>query len=222
MKIIDSNKDYYDYIQSIYRDDTFIFDRRDSYVLKKEEFADHFDPCCYGNDGAHGFVLLQICNKFWLFLLTVTCFFNGNCLDYDLSLIGIWNDYSTKREMIKLSKIYFGWQISDMLKKDNFKIDEKMFSVLRSSISRNDYEEINVFNRFSIWKGRDKEVRHIPILRNIGIASLVSPEEIYFALEEYFSLEKTASERTESIGLTNNEKILNHGFNLKDSFRGKA
>ena len=42
MRIIDSNKDYYDFWQNIWRDDTVTFDRRDSYDLSKEEFAGAF------------------------------------------------------------------------------------------------------------------------------------------------------------------------------------
>jgi hypothetical protein len=45
--------------------------------------------------------------------------------------------------------------------------------------------------------------------------------DIYNAFEEYFSLERTSTERTESVGLTDKEKITNHGFDTKISFRGK-
>ena len=54
-----------------------------------------------------------------------------------------------------------------------------------------------------------------------GIATIVLPEDIYNAFDEYFSLEKTASESTIAEGTTNKDKIINHGFDTKTSFRGK-
>jgi len=45
--------------------------------------------------------------------------------------------------------------------------------------------------------------------------------DIYLAFEEYFATQITNNERTESTGLTDKEKIENHGFDTKVSFRGK-
>ena len=74
MKIIDKNTDFYDYYQNIYIDNTFTFDRTDSFVLTKDMM------CQYLNIAKHWywryqnqyFLILQICNTFWLFLITVT------------------------------------------------------------------------------------------------------------------------------------------------------
>ena len=63
--------------------------------------------------------------------------------------------------------------------------------------------------------------KHISLLKSCGLASCIEPLDIYLAFEEYFSTEKTAAERTESAGLTDKERIENHGFDLKESFRGK-
>lgn len=63
--------------------------------------------------------------------------------------------------------------------------------------------------------------KHIPILKECGIVKYINPQDIYLAFEEYFLAEKTASERTESVGITDKEKIENHGFDTKTSFRGK-
>jgi hypothetical protein len=47
--------------------------------------------------------------------------------------------------------------------------------------------------------------------------------EVYQAFDEYFSLEKTASEKIEADGTTDKDRILNHGFDDKVSFRkGKS
>ena len=49
----------------------------------------------------------------------------------------------------------------------------------------------------------------------------MDPLAVYLAIEEFFSKEKTAAERIESVGLTDKERIENHGFDAKTSFRGK-
>jgi hypothetical protein len=42
---------------------------------------------------------------------------------------------------------------------------------------------------------------------------------IFYAIEEHFSMEKTASETTEAKGTTDEDKIAMHGFDVKKSFR---
>lgn len=53
------------------------------------------------------------------------------------------------------------------------------------------------------------------------MAKCIDPLEIYLSLEEYFLLEKSSLERVSSINITDKEKIENHGFDVKTSFRGK-
>lgn len=218
MKIIDSNTDFYDFYQNIYRDDHLTFDRRDSYPLSLEEFASHFvydnRKYRYFTPSDKRYVLLQVCNTFWFFEFTILKYDDtGKCLDYDLTLIETWKDYNYKPEIIKLSHIKFNY----LMKKENENRIE--------AIKMKDYKTVKVFNEFDLIKSHgkniEKEERHIPILKDIGIPGLVDPLDIYLAIEEYLSKQIEDSERTESIGLSNNEKIENHGFNLKDSFRGK-
>ena len=70
--------------------------------------------------------------------------------------------------------------------------------------------------------GNEWVEKHIPLLKSCGLASRINPLDIYLAFEEYFSQEKTASERSESVGLTDKERIENHGYDVKTSFRGKT
>lgn len=225
MRIIDSNKDFYDFYQNIYRDNSLTFDRRDSYVLSKEEFASYFyydeRKFAYYNGNKNKDVLLQIGNQFWLFCLTIKKWCNGGrCTDYDLKLLASWKDYTWKPELIKLSYIDIHChEIIYMTGSKHPKGDNvnKKIEALRYG----DYRVVKTFDDFNLCKGHclNIEKRHIPILQHIGIASLVDPLEIYLALEEYLGTLKTESERTESVGLTNDEKITNHGFDLKTSFR---
>ena len=227
MRIIDSNKDYYDFWQNIWRDDTVTFDRRDSYDLSKEEFASAFSDESYkwsryllkvrSEGDIHKFVLLQVCNNFWLFDLLITKTGDaGICQDYELHLNDAWQDYTRPAELIRLSAIrppnrlyYYREHPEDF----------------NDAVKRGEYKVEKVFNEFINFKskgaGYDLDMRHIPILKNTGIAAEVPPEEIFLALEEYFLMRRRNMERTESVGLTDIEKVTNHGFDAKTSFRGK-
>jgi hypothetical protein len=64
-----------------------------------------------------------------------------------------------------------------------------------------------------------QEIQKIPILKACGIADLVDPVSVFCAIEEHFSMEKTASETTEARGATDEDKVIMHGFDVKKSFR---
>lgn len=235
MRILDNNKDFYDYCQNMYPDDLNTFDRRDSYNLSKEEFASRFkvDLQWLRRKFARKTVLdyqriivLQVCNTFWMFLLTITKTDEyGNCTDYSLVLLNRWQDYDVQREKLKLFKPDFNY--STVSFRDNLE-DPKVIERMKQAIHTNDLKDIMVFNKFNIAKSTtvakgcwNYETKTTPILKNIGIAALVDPLDIYLALDEYFSKEKTESERDASVGITDTEKAVNHGFDAKKSFRGK-
>lgn len=212
MKILDKNTDFYDYIQYIYNDDTYTFDRRDSFMLTKEEL------CRYLGWYNHSYILLQVCNTFWLFKtkLYYDKIFRHEVVDYDLTLAGTWKDYSAQRVIYKLSIIKF----------DFFKMrrlpDEMSSSELVDAVNHRNYETVKVINKFTIYNGDNtKKVKTIPLLSECGLSKHIEALDIYLSLEEYFSLEKSSSERTEPLGTTNDDKITRHGFDLKTSFRGK-
>lgn len=227
MRILDNNKDFYDYCQGIYPDDSFTYDRRDSYVLSKEEFASYFtkeQPHYRYYFSAHNgiyHILMQVCHSFWLFKLTVLTTDEYNkCLTYDIELLKNWKDFNSDRKLFELSVVNINIPYSFYYNKD--RTEEKLTDKMVEAIKIKDYVTKRVFNKFIMYKGNDRVEKHIPILKNTGIASLVDPMEIYLSLEEYFSMEKTANERIDAIGLTNDDKITNHGFDLKTSFRGKV
>ncbi len=57
----------------------------------------------------------------------------------------------------------------------------------------------------------------IYILEKTGIPSIINAEDIYLAFDEYFrSLKDDIDVETD---LTDNDKIINHGFDKKTSFR---
>lgn len=194
MRIIDKNKDYYDYFQNIYRDNTFTFDRRGSHPYTRDEFL--HNPYC----GEPTHLLLQVCNNFWLIKINWTVtegYFYRTIYDYSLELEDKWVDYNAPRVELSLIGI-------------------------KKVLGKKDPKLIYDYNKHYEWDGK-KYIPYFctPILKDIGIPSVVDGFEIYKALEEYFGTEKTASERTEAVGTTNKDKILSHGFDTKSSFRGK-
>lgn len=227
MRIIDKNVDFYDYCQRVYPDDLVTFDRRDSYVLTKEEFARKFIMNPYWRRykvSEHTIfektkiVMLQVCNTFWMFKLFATKLDEYNNIEeYTLDLLDQWKDYTVPSVALELSTVEFSYYAYAWHQEITADIVEN----LKQAIHTNSIKKKEIFNKFYIRKNGEKEERHIPILRDIGIAALVKPEDIYFALDEYFSKQITDSERIESVGITDKERAVNHGFDAKTSFRGK-
>lgn len=227
LRIIDKNTDFYDYIQGIYRDDTVVFDRTNSFILSKDivcsKLHRHRTPI---------FLLLQVCNTFWLFFVEVTKRDNyGYTSDYTIDYLGGWKDYTAKRELIKMNTIALlglgsGTITSYSKGEKRFVYDKdkvianagKIIAEIKTNNYRIEYR-LDV-GRVAAGDGSWHE-KHIPILKECGIVKYINPQDIYFAFEEYFLAEKTASERTESVGITDKDKIENHGFDTKTSFRGK-
>ena len=234
-------------MQNIFPDNTFTFDRRDSYFLTKKEFIDllegirpaippgkYFNRRYAGNKNKPAaLILLQACNTFWLFR-AVLKFENQNsqivdgfinydkCIDYDLEFLAMWKNYEAERKLIQLSigpdKNF--WQPVWSFEKEQKK-EDVIHKIIESLSHKKDAHLYKVLNSFRLYKDNQYEEKHIPILRDTGIGEYMNPLDLYLAIDEYFSKEKTESERTESVGITNNEKIINHGFNTKTSFRGK-
>lgn len=239
MRIIDRNVDFYDYLQDY--DDTIVFDRRNSWLLTKQEVlrrialqvgrGKYFRQM--RNENNYRFILLQCGATFWLFYLEITERDAENYpTDYKMELIISWKNFNKKREIIKLQTIGIGYPTNELFMEgfiynrtvniDKLKAHAKEVA---TAIDNNDYGEGNnlgVFTKSTSYKmGWKNEKMTIPLLKACGIGNLINPIEIFTAVEEHFSLEKTEAERTEPLGATNNDKITMHGFDTKSSFRGK-
>ena len=70
MRIIDKQRDFYDYLQD--PTDKLVFDRRGSFLLTKEIFCERISTIRYYWQSKYRFVLLQCGATFWLFLVTIT------------------------------------------------------------------------------------------------------------------------------------------------------
>lgn len=232
MRIIDKNQDYYDYLQD--RDDTLVFDRRGSFLLTKEIFCDKIRNT-WQRDSKYRFVLLQCGATFWLFLAHITKYGEypdaDKPLDYEVECITTWKNYNQPRELLKLSLISFNhdWKYHICISQKSFphyeyspdKIKEQA-EVLKQAVDNRDIEVIKNLSKLTQYNGDIKSELTIPLLKACGIADQISAEDMYHAIDEHFSLEKTASESTVAEGTTNKDKIINHGFDTKTSFRGKT
>ena len=228
MRIIDKNTDFYDYLQGVYRDDTLTFDRTDSFMLTKELLCKKLHSSRHTD---FTFLLLQVCNTFWLFSVEIREKDTwGNITDYSVDLVSTWKNYNKDRCLIKLYEIVLPWRVLWRFSDSHFNLKfnkEKLLNEPQLAIDAVDHNEYEVnwnLTKHTVYRGSDfnhSEEKSIPILKASGLAGLIDPVEIYLSFEEYFSAEKTASERTESVGITDKEKVENHGFDNKVSFRGK-
>ena len=213
MRIIDKNSDFYDYFQNIYYDNSLTFDRTNSFLLTKELICQSLFLTQKENNA---FLLLQICNTFWLFSLKVTKRNEYNSpIDYTLELLDTWKNYNKKIKLIKFNIISFSFF---------YKIkNRKTIDSLIQRVDINDYKikkDITKFKFYQDFRGGFKKIeKNIPLLKACGIANCVNPFDIYLSFEEYFSLEKTASERRDPIGTADIDKLESHGFDKKVSFR---
>lgn len=168
--------------------------------------------------------MLQVGNTFWLFEADIATIDEyGYPKDYTLRLLRSWKNYDKQRALIKLDVIRFDLHIMrDLISSKRKSGSMDRTDAMVKSIGIGDYHIVRGLNKHTIYKDDGtKAEKHIPILKACGLANLIDSHEMYLALEEYFSMEKSSAERTESAGLTDNEKIGNHGFDLKSSFRGK-
>lgn len=235
MRIIDKNTDFYDYWQGIYRDDSVVFDRTDSFILTKDMMCNYLHGRRWNlrerkwESERSFFVLLQVCHTFWLFLVDATAEPEyDRIIDFTAELVIKWQNHNRKRSLIKLDIISFDWSVCRLLysKLSRWQYDKSRVmdnaDALVQAINQDNYRIDSSVDKHIIYRGDNTKVeKHIPLLKASGFAGCIDPLDVYLALEEYFSLSKSDMERTESVGITDEEKIGNHGFDLKTSFRGK-
>lgn len=224
MRIIDKKHDFYDYLNN--PKDTLVFDRRESYIVSKNDICRKLDLVRYDKNSNYRFVVLQCGATYWLLLVTITNrdYFNGN---YDVELLTTWKNFNKKRELLKLDLISF---LDYFLNGKNKKLDYNKIlenvDKIKNMIDTNDYKSEYVLcnslhNYYNYKTKKYEESFKPPILIDTGIGKVIDPIQMFLAIEEHFSLLKTESERTDPIGMTNNDKITSHGFDIKTSFRGK-
>ena len=213
MRIISKLTDFYDYCLPYDYNTDIVFDRRDSFILTKDSILNSFKYHLRDNL-PYTFFLLQICNTFWLFLVEIE-YSNNEPINFSVILLKNWKNYDKKRCFIDFNIISFNslfyLKIYDKKLKRMIYVKDKVINNVDKfveSVNNNNYKVICCLSQ-----------QMIPILKECGIVKCVNPSDIYYAIEEYLLKVKEMSERTESEGLTDKDRITNHGFDIKMSFR---
>ena len=210
MRIIDKYKDYYDFFGHKSEDKTLVYDRRGSTPLNKETVLFHIYR--YSRDNSVTFGLQA---GFKLFILEA---------------LHLQADYDPKTRKLQYGAGDLQWVDSI----DNFNwagqplqfVDLKLpytrfnnrWYTYRSAWDRsyqNQLKTVPVMRKKDNGQP-DEPLAEKPLLCDTAIPALIPPFEIYKNLEMYISSLKT--EKTVDIA-TNDEKIINHGFDMKSSFR---
>ena len=202
MRIIDKNKDFYDYFQDY--DSDIVFDRRGSYILTNGELNRWV---LWSRSKADDkYFLLQIGYTNWLILIKPTKInqdgWGGYTVeDFSLELIEMWKDYN-KSVDFKFGEIKTYYTMEYMTSK---KFNHK--TALIDDIKLGNFEYKNNFAEKS------------PIVLNkTKLPSILNAQEVYLAIEEWLSHKKDDIVHD---SMTDKEKIVSHGFDTKSSFRGK-
>lgn len=210
MRIIDKNYDFYDYFQDY--TDTIVFDRSNSILLTKEMICLKLDCFRYGYYYAsnYQFILLQSGATYWLCLVDVQIE-KDQVIDYTLEVLKTWKNYNKTRHLLKIDVISFPYKYRcyGLKEKDEYRRILNNADILANAVDYNDYNvktEITTANK-------------VYLLKASGFNNCINPQDLFCAIEEHLSLNKTEAERTEPLGATNNDKIVMHGFDTKKSFR---
>lgn len=214
MRIIDKNNDFYDYLQD--STDTIVFDRRGSYELTKDRICSTLDMIRYYRASKYRFLLLQCGATYWLILATITDrigLYNPSTCTFEL--LKTWKNYDKRRHIIQLDLVTFNNMY--LLRPKDFSAKGFDYDKIKSfvDIMQQDIDLNNYTCEYTI-------ANKLPLLKSSGFPTIINPMDIFMAIEEHFSMQKTESERTEAIGSTNSDKITMHGFDTKTSFRGKV
>ena len=203
MKIISKYKDYYDYLTGVYGiDEKIVYDRRFSRVITPDDMSsDNITPVNAS---------FSICNSrfdFWRYK-------------------GKW--YHTPEELDEMSRLYD----SDRGLKRRVYGNRWERSIHNHSSEKVRYTDANIkarqpvlisggilFFDSEVYKSKAGVAYAVPILKDFPIPKYLDAETIYKAITEFMGWLKDNPEIPNK--QTNEEKIVSHGFDLKDSFRPK-
>lgn len=227
MRIIDKHHDFYDYLQD--PTDNLVFDRRKSFMLTKEIF-------CRGlrryDSPEFIFVLLQAGVTYWIFLVDPVVnkdyyySVSDMIVDYDLELLCSWKNYNKPPKLIHITTFDpYLCRFSTDFYRGNCSVD-KIRAIAHKIMYTIDHDDVKygrTISEHTVYKDHKSsfisETFNIPILAPCGMGNYIDPASMFYAIEEYFSIKKSESEKTVAEGTTELDKISSHGFDVKTSFR---
>lgn len=202
MRILDKNKDFYDYLQDY--DSDIVFDRRGSHILMNEEL--NFFPLYNRYKVDDIYLLLQIGYTNWLIVekpIKIIKDASGYNIvkDFSIELIEMWKDYN-KSVDFEFGEIKNRYTIEYLTSK---KFNHDL--ALMDDIKLGNFE----------YKNNLAEKSPI-VLSKTKLPSILNAQDVYLAIEEWLSHKKDDIVHD---SMTDKEKIVSHGFDTKSSFRGK-
>jgi len=220
MRIIDKNRDYYDFYGRIIDDtDNPVFDRRGSVVIHDDSSLVKLeDYYCFSEKPAdcEDFFVLITGNTRYIFKCAYRVYqdrYTSSIIDsysIDISLYRKFtnislSEYSTSNGsfsetyyMLYAARVFLPLNISYSFKQ---KRDTMLLSLPYKDIVHIDYVPKAV---------------NMPILKNTSIAGIIKPADIWKDIENYLITIQDDKDRTE---VSDKENIINHGFDVKTSFR---
>ena len=208
MYIIDKNKDFYDYYSHIYGVDKAItFDRRGSIILNDDYFISLLDASStfsWSNPSSSYFLLEVGYKQYMIKYSNVKKEYDRNLLfdkvvSYDISLGRVFEENKHLfRKEVSIVKAYIpSWY--------DFGLKYNSKKNILDLIKLNDV-------KFSLEK-----VIELPILSGTQLTSLLDANELWKEISTYISSQ--GNDKDIDIINTDKDKIINHGFDTKTSFR---
>jgi len=142
MRIIDKNYDFYDYLSD--NTDTIVFERRGSYILKRNNVKNAlYHPKNFKNNTEYSFILIQAGNTFWLILVTLTLTIGSqyryyHIEDWSPELLIKWKNYNKQSTILNVSVIELHYL---------YKLyDRKTHTIVRDNIVNNVNDIVEAIN----------------------------------------------------------------------------
>jgi len=195
MKIISKYKDYYDYLVGKYGEDPLV-------VLDRREYELPF----FSTDDIQK-IDLYVAGKNIQGLYFHGKFYYGNSIEPFSTKHKdfLWLKYHDGYEYFAIKSKYFGQNIR--IRKNIIDSDVNIKTgcpiLLKKQFVNNKKDDIKNYYKF-------------PILKELGLAPFIEAEDIWVMISNFLSKKDLVIDNR-----TNNEKIINAGFDLKESFRGK-
>ena len=215
MYIIDKNKDYYDYISTIYGiDKNTTFDRRGSTVIDDKFLAQSVDLLKYDRNSFPFYYKYRKRDNFLgdLLLLeigTIQYIIEFTKVKHTTDEYGVHKYLSSK--MILFREFHEGNLFGSPLSIRDIHPHWQWRINFRELVKSHSFKEAINIQRGSEW------FLNLPILANTQIPSLIKPDVIWKELSTYISSLK--NDIDVSLPMTEEEKAEIHGFDRKTSFR---
>lgn len=206
MYIIDSNKDYYDYLSHVYGlDKKIVFDRRGSIRLESKDLVDLRETRYY--DGKTQYILLETGLVQYLLKLD--------------NIVVATDENMPKNRYIDLSAYQYvkSFAVEIVEKFEDHKNITGCPIAIRSVHNswRSPFYIKKFRTEYKDYEITDRLALDLPILASTCITSLIPADEIWKNICNYISSLGNDKDVAQASDI---EKVVNHGFDKKESFRG--